>query len=285
MAQGNLLEIYYDRVSKSEQVVLTTSNCYDYGYYPTTATIEGKEYTVFVKNGYSQSEYEIPVISGGVATTTITHNTYRRYTHIAPACSKFRVSYADIDKEGSGRNSITGEMFRERIGSYRKIELAWDLIPDTNDYNDWYIVLTHLPPFFNCRLLLPSGEIQDKEFYRGDITTNLYLFIADRQIWNGLETTFIQKNLDKFDDTVEPQLSLITFTCQYKNTSSGQIYVEETFTVKKGTTWKQFLIDYALEHGNYGNFQYSESSEYIGYCAISRFANKNEIIEARTYSN
>ena len=49
-------------------------------------------------------------------------------TVIAPACTKYQVSYADVDKEGSGRNPLTGEMYRERIGSYIKLDLINSLV-------------------------------------------------------------------------------------------------------------------------------------------------------------
>lgn len=206
MVDGNLLEIYYDRIATSTEVVLTEENCEEYGYLSTKATINKVEYTVFYKQGNEESEYEIPVIEDGVATTTIIYHTYQRYSHVAPACSSFKVSFADVDKEGSGRNSITGEMMRERIGSYMKLDLTWDLIPSTKEYNNWYRILTKLPPTFYCKLLLPSGDIQEKEFYRGDVSTNLYLFTKDRQIWKGLSTTMTQVNIDEYDDTLEPEL-------------------------------------------------------------------------------
>lgn len=149
MANGNLLEIYYDRIVNGET---------------------------------------------------------KTYRHIAPPCSKFRVSFADVDKEGSGRNELTGEMFRERIGSYCMIELAWDLIPNTIEYNNWYKILTHLPASFNADVLMPSGEIVSKKFYRADVSTDLYLFVANKQIWQGLSTSFTQFNLDEYDDNFEPTL-------------------------------------------------------------------------------
>lgn len=152
MADGNLLEIYYDRVVNGE---------------------------------------------------TIT------YRHIAPPCSNYKVNYADVDKEGSGRNSLTGEMFRERIGNYRSIDLTWNLIPNTKEYNNWYKVLTHLPTSFHCKSLMPTGEIEDREFYRTDVSTTLYLFVKDSQIWQGLSTTFVQYNLDEYDDNFEPELEEI----------------------------------------------------------------------------
>ena len=132
-----------------------------------------------------------------------------RYTHIAPPCSKYRISYADVDKEGSGRNSLTGEMFRERIGNYCMIELAWNLIPNTKEYNNWYRILTHLPPSFYCKCLMPSGNIEERKFYRTDVSTDLYVFVENAQIWQGLSTTFVQFNVDEYDDTIEPTLEEI----------------------------------------------------------------------------
>lgn len=128
------------------------------------------------------------------------------YTHVAPPCSSFRISFADVDKDGSGRNELTGEMFRERVGSYCQIEIAWDLIPNTTEYNNWYRILTHLPPKFTAVVEMPSGEQETKEFYRTDISTELYLFVANKKIWQGLSTTFVQTILDEFDDNVEPTL-------------------------------------------------------------------------------
>ena len=130
----------------------------------------------------------------------------KRYTHIAPPCSKYQMSFADVDKEGSGRNSLTGEMFRERIGSYTMLNISWDLIPNSIEYNNWYKVLTHLPPKVTLELLLPNGSIETKDYYRGDISTDLYLFVKDAQIWQGLSTTFTQWNVDKYDDNIEPEL-------------------------------------------------------------------------------
>ena len=95
-------------------------------------------------------------------------------------------------------------MFRERIGKYCSIDLTWDLIPNSDEYNKWYKILTHLPPKFKARLLMPGGEIEEKEFYRTDISTELYLWTDGKQIWRGLSTSFVQWNVDEYDDTYEP---------------------------------------------------------------------------------
>lgn len=121
-------------------------------------------------------------------------------TVIAPACTKYQVSYADVDKEGSGRNPLTGEMYRERIGSYIKLDLTWDLIPGTAEYQNWYKTLTSLPKSFEAEYLDPSSnELVKKRFYRTDIQTELYLFVDENcNIWRGLSTSFVQNDVSSF---------------------------------------------------------------------------------------
>lgn len=121
-------------------------------------------------------------------------------TVIAPECTKYQVSYADVDKEGSGRNPLTGEMYRERIGSYIKLDLTWDLIPGTTEYQNWYKTLTSLPKSFEAEYLDPSSnELVKKRFYRTDIQTELYLFVDENcNIWRGLSTSFVQNDVSSF---------------------------------------------------------------------------------------
>ena len=138
--------------------------------------------------------------------TRTVDNIETTYTHIAPPCSSFKVSYADVDKEGSGRNSLTGEMYRERIGNYCKIDLTWDLIPNSQNYNNWYKVLTHLPPSFTAEFLMPDGNFAKKVMYRTDISTDLYLFVKDAQMWKGLSTSFVEWNVTSYDDNIEPSV-------------------------------------------------------------------------------
>lgn len=208
MADGNLLKVYYERIESSDEVILTETNCESYGYVSTTIEENGVEYTVYYK---SDDETKTPIlyeIIDGEAVTTILVHTYKMYEHIAPPCSKYSVSYADVDKSGTGRNELTGEMYRERLGHYTKISLTWDLIPNTKEYNNWYKILTHLPPYFYAELLLPSGEIETKKLYRGDVSTELHLFVADLQIWRGLSTSFIEWDVNPYNDNVEPELEL-----------------------------------------------------------------------------
>ena len=92
------------------------------------------------------------------------------------------------------------------------LSVSWDLIPNTKEYNNWYRILTHLPPFVYLKLLMPTGEIVEKQMYRGDVNTKLHLFISNNQIWQGLSTTFTQWNVDEYDDTLEPTLESTIIT-------------------------------------------------------------------------
>ena len=206
MVEENILEISYDRVIDSKQIELTRENCTKYGYVATEQDIEGVRYTVFYEEGKTEKDYITPEIKDGVAKTIITYNITKPYTHIAPPCSKYQISYADVDKEGSGRNENTGEMFRERVGHYEMISVAWDLIPNTKEYMNWCRILKSLPPKIRLKHLTLSGDIEESEFYRGDVSADLYLFIKNNQIWKGLSTTFTQWNIEKYDDSIEPTL-------------------------------------------------------------------------------
>lgn len=215
--QGDLLGISYERVSSNstEDVILTVDNCESYGYLPKKITLNGQEYTVFYRQGDNETNIAYYEIIDGIAITTITAYETITYSHVAPACSSFKISYADVDKEGSGRNATTGEMQRERVGSYIKIDMAWDLIPNTDEYNNWYKILTHLPPSFKATYLDPSGDMITKKFYRQDISTELYIFVKNRQMWKGLSTSFTQWELDEFDDSFEPPLYQIEENKKY----------------------------------------------------------------------
>lgn len=210
--ENTILTIKYKRVVGSYNVTLTADNCNTYGYVATSTTIDGKSYTVFYKAENDPSEIEPYTISGETAVTNITSYSYQSYSHNSPPNSKYTISYADVDKQGSGRNDQTGEMYRDRVGHYVKLDVAWDLIPDTDEYNKWYKILVNLPPKFEITFLSPSGENETIETYRGDIQTDLYYYHYDatknemKQIWQSLGTTFTQWDVTPYDDTVEPTL-------------------------------------------------------------------------------
>lgn len=207
MSNYNLLSIYYDRVVDLEKIELTTTNCSDYGYASSTKTIDNVQYIIFYKIGDNEENYIKN--ADGMPSNVYEKEIIERFTHIAPPPSKYEIGFADVDKEGSGRNSLTGEMFRERIGYYTMLTISWDLIPNTIEYQNWYKVLTNLPSMVYLKLLMPNGEIEEKAYYRGDISTNLYLFVSNRTIWQGLSTTFTEWYVNKYVDNQEPNLESV----------------------------------------------------------------------------
>lgn len=209
--ENQLLKIYYDRVYDSEDVELTTSNCNQYGFSWTTIkdVVYGtnKEVIVFYPtNGSSDNYLQYEQKDENTFVTYHTNEFKRRYEHISPPCSSFAISFADVDKEGSGRNPATGLMERERIGYYRSIDVTYDLIPSSKEYNNWYKILTHLPPDFYIQVLTPNGNIEEIRCYRADVSTELYLFAQNYQIWRGLKTSFIQFDVTPYNESEEPNL-------------------------------------------------------------------------------
>lgn len=201
---NEILTIEYDRMIESTTIVLTPDNCTQYGYTSMIITIDDKDYTVYYKSDDTYKEIAQYTIEDGEAITEVLWERTEHYTHIAPPCSDYKISFADVDKEGSGRNSETGEMFRERIGKYLQLEVAWALIPNSKKYNNWYKVLTYLPSKIKLKYLSPEGKIKEGNFYRGEISTDLYLFVKNHQIWQGLSTTFIQWDVTEYNETTEP---------------------------------------------------------------------------------
>lgn len=207
MANGNVLKIWYKRPSPLErEVTLTPETCKEYGYLTETISINGVNTRVYYLEDESVEDYVPYEMVDGEAKTKVMARKQFIYEHEVPLCSKFDFNFADVDSEGSGRNELSGQMIRERIGHYCMLDLAWDLIPNSMEYNNWLRVLTNLPPFFYAKFVSPTGKILEKKFYRTDIYTSLHLFTVGTQIWTGLSTTFVQANVDKYYEYSEPDL-------------------------------------------------------------------------------
>ncbi len=189
----DLLKISYERIVGTQEIELNDSNYQEYGY--------AKDDTGYYKYDSEQEE--------NVYFTTHEIDILKTYTHILPNPSKFDDTYADVDKEGSGRNESNGEMQRERIGHYCSIDVQWNIIPNSNERINLIRILRNLPPKFRLEYHdsdSVSNVTTTKEFYRADISESLYLFIEDSQLWQGISTTFIQSNVEEYNDQEEPVL-------------------------------------------------------------------------------
>lgn len=205
MNKITLLKISYDRIIDTQEIELNDNNYSQYGYLK-----DDKGYYLYD----SDLEQNIYYTHHDVDVT-------QTYSHILPNPSKFTPTYSDVDKEGSGRNEATGLMVRERIGHYFNIEVQWNLIPNSKERINLVRILRNLPPKFKLEYHDSDNEINTttiKEFYRADISEDLYLFVQDKQIWRGLATSFIQFNVDVYDDSKEPNFLPLTIR-RYNHTS------------------------------------------------------------------
>ena len=189
----DLLKISYERIVGTQEIELNDSNYQEYGY--------AKDDSGYYKYDSEQEE--------NVYFTTHEIDILKTYTHILPNPSKFDDTYADVDKEGSGRNESNGEMQRERMGHYCSIDVQWNIIPNSNERINLIRILRKLPPKFRLEYH-DSDSVSNvttiKEFYRADISESLYLFVEDSQLWQGISTTFIQFDVEEYNDQEEPVL-------------------------------------------------------------------------------
>ena len=189
----DLLKISYERIVDTQEIELNDSNYQEYGY--------AKDDSGYYKYDSEQEE--------NVYFTTHEIDILKTYTHILPNPSKFDDTYADVDKEGSGRNESNGEMQRERMGHYCSIDVQWNIIPNSNERINLIRILRKLPPKFRLEYH-DSDSVSNvttiKEFYRADISESLYLFVEDSQLWQGISTTFIQFDVEEYNDQEEPVL-------------------------------------------------------------------------------
>lgn len=201
MASIDLFVLSYDRVVDTQEVVLNDSNYEQYGYLKNSSgkVVDGKTYYYYLVNENGDEEYYE------------THDVEikQRYSHTLPNPTSFSKTYSDVDRSGSGRNESDGQMYRERVGHYCSLNVTWDIVPNSVQRRNLIKILRNLPPSFYLTYKDSSNsanETTTEEFYRADINEQLYLFLQDRQIWRGLSTSFIQFNVETYDDSQEPEL-------------------------------------------------------------------------------
>lgn len=193
----DFLKISYDRIIGTETITLNDSNYKQYGYLK-----DSKGYYLYdeeTEENVYFTEHDVDI--------------KQTYTHILPPPSKFTPTYADVDKQGSGRNENDGLMIRERVGHYQSLDVSWNIIPHSKEGINLVRILKNLPELFTIEYHDIENEFNETsvhEFYRGDISYDLYLFIKDRQIWKGISTTFIQYDVTPYDDSKEPELLALT---------------------------------------------------------------------------
>lgn len=131
----------------------------------------------------------------------------QHYKHVIPSPTSFEYTLQDIDSDGSGRNTTSGEMQRQRIGQAKSYDIEWSIIKDSKEQINLYRILQHLPMFFDFTHPDGNGEIITETCYRGDLDIELYEYIdQNQQRWLNMTTSFILKNLVQINDSEEPIL-------------------------------------------------------------------------------
>lgn len=84
-----------------------------------------------------------------------------------PTPADYTFSVEDIDSEGF--RTQDGILHRKRIGKVIKLQCKWNIIPDTQEYYDFFNLMDNLPEFFTVKFPHPNGTNQyTTTMYRGN---------------------------------------------------------------------------------------------------------------------
>ena len=105
-----------------------------------------------------------------------------------PTPQTYGWSIEDLDsEEGTGRNNATGEMFRDRVASKRKLSFTWPPL----SISETSRLLKALEPEFISVTYLDAreGDYVTKTFYAGPQSANC----GHRSRWLGIAANLIEK--------------------------------------------------------------------------------------------
>ena len=105
-----------------------------------------------------------------------------------PTPQTYGWSIEDLDsEEGTGRNNATGEMFRDRVSSKRKLSFTW---PPLSVAETSRLLKALEPEFIEVRYLdAREGDYLTKTFYAGPQSANC----GHRSRWLGIAANLIEK--------------------------------------------------------------------------------------------
>lgn len=105
-----------------------------------------------------------------------------------PTPQTYGWSEEDLDaEEGTGRNNATGEMFRDRVATKRKLSFTW---PPLSVADTSRLLKALKPAFISVRYLdAEEGDYVIKTFYAGPKSANC----GHRANWLGITANLIEK--------------------------------------------------------------------------------------------
>lgn len=83
-----------------------------------------------------------------------------------PTPAEFTYSVEDLDAEGY--RTQDGMLHRKRIGRVSKLQCKWSIVPDTQEYYDFFDLLNNLPEYFEVSYPHPDGTRVTETMYRGN---------------------------------------------------------------------------------------------------------------------
>ena len=105
-----------------------------------------------------------------------------------PTPQSYGWSVEDLDgEEGTGRNNTTGEMFRDRVATKRKLSFTW---PPLSIEKTSELLKALSPVFITVKYLdAEEGNYVTKTFYAGPKSANC----GHRNHWLGIKANLIEK--------------------------------------------------------------------------------------------
>lgn len=105
-----------------------------------------------------------------------------------PTPQTYSWNLEDLDSdEGTGRNNATGEMFRDRVATKRKLSFTWPPLSITDTSS---LLKALAPVFISVRYLdAEEGDYVTKTFYAGPKSANC----GHRARWLGITANLIEK--------------------------------------------------------------------------------------------
>lgn len=117
-----------------------------------------------------------------------------------PATLTFNVE--DIDSEAF--RTQDGVTHRKRIGKVIKLNCKWDIIPDTEQYYEFFNLLDNLPEFFPVQFPHPNGDnAYTTVMYRGNPLTAVMRSYWDEKTgkvskWRDTTVNLIERGAVKY---------------------------------------------------------------------------------------
>lgn len=117
-----------------------------------------------------------------------------------PTPAEFTFNTEDIDAEAF--RTQDGLTHRKRIGKVAKLNCKWSIIPDTQEYYDFFNLMDNLPEFFTVQFPHPNGTIYTTTMYRGNPLTapmrSYYTEDGHISKWRDTTVNFIERGAVKY---------------------------------------------------------------------------------------